>query len=102
MPRFADIEWLARTDTVQVRINTLGPSESTPWHFHSTVTDDVFCLEDGLAVELRDPDTSERMRPGGRLQIAPRRVHRVVNGTPRPLRYLLVQATGPYDFCEVR
>jgi mannose-6-phosphate isomerase-like protein (cupin superfamily) len=101
MPDFAEVEWLARTEAVQVRINTLGPDRSTPWHFHGAVTDDVFCLEEGLRVDLRDPAASAPLRPGERVTIAPRRIHRIVNTTARPLRYLLVQATGAYDFHEV-
>jgi hypothetical protein len=38
------------------------------------------------------------LHPGERKDIAPRRVHRVANRRARPIRYLLVQATGPYDF----
>jgi quercetin dioxygenase-like cupin family protein len=101
MPDFRSVEWLARTDEVQVRVNTLGPGQATPWHYHTVVRDDVFCLEEGLEVHLRAPDEVVVLRPGGRQSIAPGRVHRVVNGTSRPLPYLLVQATGRYDFVEV-
>ncbi len=99
--RFADVEWLAKTDDVGVRVNTLGPNAATPWHFHTAVTDNVFCLDEGLEIGLRGPDETVAMRPGQRLEICPRRVHRVVNTSTRPLRYLLVQATGKYDFHEV-
>ena len=101
MPDFQETDWLARTADVQVRVNTLRPGQGTAWHFHSTVKDSVFCLEEGLEVWLRDPEERVGLRPGQRQDIAPRRVHRVVNTTARPLRYLLVQATGPYDFHEV-
>ncbi len=98
---FAGVEWLARTDDVSVRVNTLAAGQSTPWHFHTAVTDDVFCLEEGLEVGLRDPDETVALRPGERQRIVPRRAHRVSNRTARPLRYLLVQATGRYDFHAV-
>ncbi len=101
MPRFVESEWIASTDDVRVRVNTLEPNGGTPWHFHSVVTDTVFCLEEGLVVVLRGPDESVTLFPGERQDIAPRRVHRVVNTTARPLRYLLIQATGKYDFNEV-
>ena len=101
MPDSRSVEWLARTDEVQVRVNTLDPRQGTPWHYHSIVTDHVFCLEEGLEVHLRGPDEVAIMRPGERRTIAAGRVHRVVNVTVRPLRYLLVQATGRYDFVEV-
>jgi quercetin dioxygenase-like cupin family protein len=97
-PRFEAVEWIARTDQVAVRILTFAPGEGTPWHHHSAVTDDVFCLEEGLEVSLREPDERSALRPGERVTIAPRRAHRVSNASPRPIRYLLVQATGAYDF----
>lgn len=100
-PRFDEIEWIVRTDTVGVRINTLGPGQATPWHYHSAVADDVFCLEAPIEVGLRGPDETVRLAPGQRQHIAPGRVHRVVNRAPAPAPYLLVQATGPYDFHTV-
>jgi quercetin dioxygenase-like cupin family protein len=102
MPDFKAVEWLARTDDVQVRVNTLGPGQGTPWHYHTLVTDNVFCLDEGLEVGLRDPGGTIALRPGERHEVAPGRVHRVVNTSLRPLRYLLVQATGRYDFNEVK
>jgi len=101
MTDFKDVEWLARTADVQVRVNTLAPHASTPWHYHSEVKDDLFGLEHGLEVGLRDPEEVLSLAPGTRVQIVPRRVHRVANTTAHPVRYLLVQATGRYDFNAV-
>jgi mannose-6-phosphate isomerase-like protein (cupin superfamily) len=99
--RFADVEWLVQTEDVGVRVNTLGPDAATPWHFHSVITDNVFCLDEGLEIGLRGPDEAVALRPGQRQEIAPGRVHRVVNRSSCPLRYLLIQATGRYDFNQV-
>lgn len=99
--RFDDVEWLARTETVGVRINTLGPGQGTPWHFHSAVADDAFGLDAPVEVQLRAPDETVTLAPGQRVHVAPGRVHRVVNPGTSPARYLLVQATGRYDFNEV-
>jgi mannose-6-phosphate isomerase-like protein (cupin superfamily) len=101
MPDFDDVEWLAKTEAVRVRVATLKPNQGTPWHFHSAVTDNVFCLEEGLEIGLRKPDETVRPRPGQRQEIPAGRVHRLVNTTGAPLRYLLIQATGAYDFNEV-
>ena len=100
-PRFVESDWIANTDDVRVRVNTLEPNGGTPWHFHSVVTDTVFGLEDGLVVAFRGPDETVPLRPGERQDVPPRRVHRVVNTTGKPLRYLLIQATGKYDFNAV-
>jgi quercetin dioxygenase-like cupin family protein len=96
--RFSEVEWLAKTADVGVRINTLAPGKSTPWHYHRVVTDNVFGLDSPVEVALREPVETVRLLPGQRLEIAAGRVHRVSNPSDRPLRYLLVQATGPYDF----
>lgn len=100
-PRFDDVEWIAHTETVGVRINTLGPEQATPWHFHTEVSDHLFCLDTPVFVAMRDPEETVALHPGQRLRIAPRRVHRVLNPGASPARYLLVQATGKYDFNAV-
>ncbi|HEY6100683.1 MAG TPA: cupin domain-containing protein [Anaeromyxobacter sp.] len=97
-PRFDDVEWIARTDTVGVRVNTLAPGQATPWHIHTEVADDVFCLETPIEVGLRHPDETVTLAPGQRRHIPVRRVHRVANRGRTAARYLLVQATGRYDF----
>lgn len=99
--RFDEVEWIARTDTVGVRVNTLGPGKATPWHWHTAVADDVFGLTTPVEIGLRGPDETVTLAPGERVHIAPGRVHRVVNPGAGTARYLLVQATGRYDFNEV-
>ena len=100
-PFAAETEWIARTETVAVRVHTLAPGQGSPWHFHTVVTDDVFCMDDGIEVRLRSPDETVPLAPGKRQRIAAGRIHQVVTTGPAPARYLLVQATGPYDFNEV-
>jgi quercetin dioxygenase-like cupin family protein len=98
--RVAEVEWIAKTESVGVRINTLAAGQGTPWHRHSAISDDVFCLESPVEVGLRNPDETVHLRPGQRQHIEAGRAHRVVNRSAAPLRYLLIQATGPYDFIE--
>jgi len=94
----AETEWIARTDTVSVKVNTLAPAHGSPWHLHTVVADDVFALDEGIEVGLRGPDEIIRLVPGGHVHVVAGRVHRVVNRASIPARYLLVQATGTYDF----
>lgn len=96
-PRFDEVEWLIRTETAGVRVNTLGPGQGTPWHYHTEVADDVFCLDAPIEIGLRAPDETVTLAPGQRQHIAAGRVHRVVNRAPIAARYLLVQP-GRYDF----
>jgi quercetin dioxygenase-like cupin family protein len=97
---FDDVEWIVRTDTAGVRVNTLGPGQATPWHFHTAVADDVFCLETPVEIGLRAPDETVTLAPGQRQHIEAGRVHRVANRAPTAARYLLVQS-GIYDFNTV-
>jgi quercetin dioxygenase-like cupin family protein len=98
----AEVEWIAKTEDVWVRINTLAAGQGTPWHYHSVVNDDVVCLEDPVEVWLRGPEETVRLAPGQRQHIPAGRIHRVLNPTSEPLRYLLIQAPGPYDFIEAK
>lgn len=102
MAQPAEMEWLARTSDVQVRVMTLAPGECTPWHLHRTITDFIFGLDEGIEVRLRDPDDTVALRPGHRQDVTPGRVHTVANVSGAPARYLLVQGTGAYDFIEVK
>ena len=94
----AEVEWIARTEDVSVRVNTLAPGQGTPWHYHTVINDDIFGLTEPVEVWLRGPDEVVRLAPGQRQHVPPGRVHRVVNPSQAALRYLLIQATGPYDF----
>jgi len=99
---FQDVDWIAKTPEVGVRVNTLGPGKATAWHYHTHVTDTIFGLDEGLEVALRDPDERVTLQPGQRFDVAARRVHRVVSHADRAIRYLLIQTPGPYDFNEVK
>lgn len=99
-PHFDDVEWIVRTETAGVRVNTLGPGQATPWHYHTAVADDVFCLEAPVEIGLRAPDETVTLAPGQRQHIPAGRVHRVANRAPAAARYLLVQV-GRYDFVAV-
>ncbi len=95
------MEWLANTPNVRVRVLTLAPGAGTPWHSHTHVTDFMFGLDNGVTVSLRGPDAIVELGPGVRCDVPPGRVHRVFNESEDHARYLLVQATGEYDFVEV-
>jgi quercetin dioxygenase-like cupin family protein len=97
---FDDVEWIVRTETVGVRVNTLGPGQGTPWHYHTAVADEVFCLEEPIEIGLRAPDETVTLAPGQRQHIPAGRVHRVTNRAAAAARYLLIQA-GRYDFHAV-
>lgn len=90
------------TDNVRVRIMTLESGAATAWHYHTEVTDSMYCLDGPIAVEYRNPDQQVKLANGQYCDVAVKRVHRVVNLTRRAARYLLVQGVGRYDFNEVK
>jgi mannose-6-phosphate isomerase-like protein (cupin superfamily) len=76
----------------------LEAREATAWHFHSEITDRMFCLQGLIAVEYQDPRESVELACGERCEVAVKRVHRVINVLPETAKYLLVQGVGHYDF----
>ncbi len=93
-----ETEVIAKTDTVRVRIMTLEPREVADWHYHTQVTDDIFCLTGTILVRIQDPKQEVQLSPGHRYRIEKGKVHQLENLEVSPSTYLLVQAIGKYDF----
>ena len=91
-------EVIVKTDNVRVRIMSLAPREIADWHYHTQVTDDIFCLTGTILVRMKNPDEEVRLLPGQRCQIKIGRVHQLENLDDREATYLLVQGIGKYDF----
>jgi quercetin dioxygenase-like cupin family protein len=93
---------IIKTENVLVRIMELEKDASAKWHFHSEVTDFFVCLKGAIQVQTKNPDESTSLQPGQQAQVAPRKVHRVVNIYADKTEYLLIQGVGSYDFCLPR
>jgi quercetin dioxygenase-like cupin family protein len=89
------------TESVRVRIMALEGGQATAWHYHTEVTDRIFCLVGPVAVEYRNPDERIELVNGEYSDVSVERVHRVINLTMQDARYLLVQGVGSYDFNAV-
>jgi quercetin dioxygenase-like cupin family protein len=89
---------LVRTADVRIVEYTLRPGDGNPWHYHSEVSDRVYCLEGLIGVNIQQPSTRLVLRPGESHEIAPNTVHYVENAGDGTSRYLLIQAQGKYDF----
>lgn len=87
-----------QTPDVRIIEYTLEPGDGNPWHYHSEVSDRVYCLEGLIGVSLRQPAKTLELRPGESYEISPKTVHYVSNAGDGTSRYLLVQAQGKYDF----
>lgn len=94
-------EIVAGVPDLRVVVLTLRPGEEVPWHWHSNVSDKIFCLEGTLEIEARVPRERHVLRPGERFDIAPKRAHVVRNVGSAVCRYLIVQGNGAYDFHPV-
>jgi quercetin dioxygenase-like cupin family protein len=95
------IEPVAVGSDVQVRLFTLAPGETIPWHFHSSVTDWYFVLQGVLSIETRAPADRQLLGMGGTYRIPPKTAHLVANQSDSDTRFVLVQGVGPYDFRTV-
>src|SRR5579864_8276712 len=89
---------LVKTADVRIVEYTLQPGDGNPWHYHSQVSDRVYCLEGLIGVNLQQPSTRLVLRPGEGYEISPNTVHYVGNAGDGTSRYLLIQALGKYDF----
>jgi len=95
------IEPVAVGTDVQVRLFTLAPGETIPWHFHSSVTDWYFVLQGALSIETRAPANHQLLGTGDTYRILPKTAHLVANRSDSDTRFLLVQGVGAYDFLRV-
>lgn len=93
-----EVEIIAQTDSLRVRIMSLAPQEIADWHYHTEVTDDIFCLTGTILVRMKGPNEENRLTPGQRCQIKKGRIHRLENLEDKEASYLLVQGVGKYDF----
>lgn len=94
----SNFEELLKTENVRVRIMPLTPHETNDWHYHTEVTDDIFCLTGTILIHMQDPEEEARLSPGQRCQIKTGRIHQVENPDDSESSYLLIQGVGTYDF----
>ena len=92
---------VVQTGDVRIVEYSLGRGDRHPWHFHSEVTDRIYCLEGRIGVDIREPASRRELRPGESCEVPPRTVHHVSNAGDGSSRYLLVQALGKYDYNKV-
>jgi quercetin dioxygenase-like cupin family protein len=93
-----EAEVIVKTDNVRVRIMRLSPRELANWHYHTQVTDDIFCLDGKIIVRMQKPDEEIHLSPGQRVRVQSGRNHQLENLNDEDASYLLVQGIGKYDF----
>lgn len=91
-------EVIVKTDNVSVRIMRLSAGQATEWHYHTQVTDNMFCLAGDVVIRLEKPAEEFHLAPGQRCKVEKHRVHQVANCGGTESAYLLVQGIGACDF----
>jgi len=59
-----NVEPVAVSADIQVRVFTLADGDVIPWHYHSESTDHYFVLRGQLTIETRSPDYRYRLAVG--------------------------------------
>jgi len=72
-----NVEPVAVSTDIQVRVFTLADGDVIPWHYHSESTDHYFVLRGQLTIETRSPDYRYRLAVGERHKILPSTAHRI-------------------------
>ena len=93
-----EVEVIAKTEDLRVRIMALSPKEEAEWRYHTEVTDDIFCLTGTILVRMQKPEQEFRLAPGERCTVEKGRVHQLENLEGNEPTYLLIQGIGKYDF----
>ena len=93
-----DRELIARADGIKVQILTLAAGEEIPWHRHTMIDDNFFCMDGPMIIETRRPEREKQLMPGQTLKVPSGQPHRVVGRLGGPCRFLLVQGVGEHDW----
>ena len=91
-------ERLATAEGLRVSILTLAAGEEVPWHSHSIIDDDFFCMDGPMQVETRRPEGLQILQPGETFKVPLGQPHRVSGRAGGPCRFMIVQGVGRYDF----
>ena len=76
----------------------LSEKQQVPWHYHNHVQDTFYVLSGAMRLFLQNPKQEVRLAPGETFSAAARRPHLVTNGGTVPMRFLVLQGIGEYDY----
>ena len=82
------------------RINELrlSPTQTVPWHTHTTISDTFYVLEGQMRLFLQQPKEEVRLAPGESYTAVAGRPHLVTNGGDGTMTFLVLQGIGEYDY----
>jgi len=91
-------ELIARAVGLKVQILTLAAGEEIPWHSHTIIDDNFFCMKGPMIIQTRRPQSTQQLRPGQTLKVPSGQPHRVAGAVGGSCQFLLVQGVGEHDW----
>lgn len=76
----------------------LSPTQTVPWHLHTSISDTFYVLEGRMRLFLQQPKEEVQLAPGDSYVAAAGRPHLVTNGGDTSLTFLILQGVGEYDY----
>ena len=101
LPETIRTEMIMESADMRAQILSLAAGQHVPWHYHSTITDVIICLEGPMVVETRAPRARHQLQPTEQCAVPPMTAHYVHGLDDGPCRYLVLQGVGKYDFVAV-
>ena len=76
----------------------LAPTQTVPWHFHTSISDTFYVLAGQMRLFLQDPKEEVRLGVGESFVARAGRPHLVTNAGSGSLTFLILQGVGEYDY----
>lgn len=76
----------------------LSPTQTVPWHYHTSISDTFYVLEGEMRLFLQQPKEEVRLSPGQTYVAVAGRPHLVTNAGTSSLTFLVLQGLGEYDY----
>ena len=76
----------------------LSPTQTVPWHYHTSVSDTFYVLEGEMRLFLQNPKQDVRLGVGESFVAIAGRPHLVTNAGKTSLTFLILQGVGEYDY----
>jgi quercetin dioxygenase-like cupin family protein len=75
----------------------ISPTQTIPWHYHSSSQDTFYVIDGTIRVFTREPEEEVRLTAGQTYAVRPQRPHLVTNTGDTSAVFLVLQA-GDNDF----
>jgi quercetin dioxygenase-like cupin family protein len=76
----------------------LSPTQTVPWHYHTSISDTFYVLEGEMRLFLQNPKQDVRLGVGETFVAIAGRPHLVTNAGKTSLTFLILQGVGEYDY----